>query len=235
MGPDDVVLPVVQMLQDPASDIGGEEVVIVPHIEPLGVPTSVIRRQSHQDAILRFLRLASLQHQIEAAGTHRLPHPCGSTGGVEELAPVQMEPQILVRYHPEVALTHRCENRHGGDGVRRKMLDLHTVIVVERPHKMARRGAQAVAVELGEGDHVALGRSWFPVIRHRRNPLRPRRGNAGAQEPLPLELQQLALHHRQRAPVVGGDESHQHPEEEGEQLCYCSRVRAREMARRQRQ
>jgi hypothetical protein len=73
------------------------------------------------------------------------------------------------------------------------------------------------------------------VIRHRRNPLRPRRGNAGAQEPLPLELQQLALHHRQRAPVVGGDESHQHPEEEGEQLCYCSRVRAREMARRQRQ
>jgi len=84
-----------------------------------------------------------------------------------------------------------------------------------------------VSVELGEGDHIALGWSWFPMICHRCNLLRPRRGNTGTQEPLPLELQQPALRHRRRAPVVGGDESHRLPDGEGERLFYCSRMRAR--------
>jgi len=135
-----------------------------------------------------------------------------------------------VQHHPEVALTHR-----GGDGIWQKMLELHPIVVAERPHKTTRRGAQAVAVELGEGDHIALGGPWFPVIRCRRHPLRPRRGNAGTQEPLPLELQQPALRHRRQVPIIGGDESHRHLQVEGERLGYCSRVRAREMARRQRQ
>ena len=53
-----------------------------------------------------------------------------------------------------------------------------------------------MVMELGEEDHVPLGRSRLRVVRRRRDPLRPRRGNAGEQESLLLELQQPALRHR---------------------------------------
>ena len=43
---------------------------------------------------MRPLRLASLEHQVEAPSPNWLPHPCASTGGVEELAPIQVEPQV---------------------------------------------------------------------------------------------------------------------------------------------
>ena len=77
-----------------------------------------------------------------------------------------------------------------------------------------------MAVKFGEGDHLPFRWSRLPVVRHRRDPLRPRRGNTGVQESLLLKLQQPALRHRRRAPVIGGDESHRHLEEEGRRLRY---------------
>ena len=171
VGLDNTVPPVVRVLRDQAPGVGGEEVVVVPQVEPLGVSLGVVRRQPHWDLLTRFLRLTSLQHQVEAPGPHRLPHPCGSTRGVEELTPVQVEPLVPVWHHPEVALTHRGKNHRGGDGIRRKMLELPPVVVAERPHETTRRGAQAMVVELGERDHVALGRPWLPVVHRRRDPL----------------------------------------------------------------
>ena len=188
MNLDDAILPMLGTLRDQTPGVGREEVIVIPQVKPLGVPPGMVRRQPHRDVLTRLLRLAGLQHQVEAPGPHRLPHPYGSTGGVEELAPIQVEPQILVRHHLEVALTHCCENRHGSDGVRRKVLKLHNVVVEERPHKAAQRGTQAVAVKLGEGDDVPLGRPRFLVIRCRRNPLWPRRRNARAQKTFLLEL-----------------------------------------------
>ena len=135
----------------------------------------MVRCQSHRDVLARPLRFASLQHQVEAPSPYRFSHTCGSSGGVEELAPVQMEPQIPMGHHPQIALTHCGKDHHGGDGVRREVLELHPIVVAERPHETAQRRAQAMAVELCEGDHVARGRPWLPVVCCRRNPLRPRR------------------------------------------------------------
>lgn len=75
-----------------------------------------------------------------------------------------MEPQVPVRHHPQVALTHRGKNRRGDDGVWGEMLELHPVVVAECPHEATWGRAQAVAVELGEGDHVSLGRLSHPKI-----------------------------------------------------------------------
>ena len=85
----------------------------------------MVRRKPHRDVLARPLQLAGLEHQIEAPSSNRLPHPSASTRGVEELAPVQMEPQIPVGHHPQVALTHCGKDRRGGDGVWREMLELH--------------------------------------------------------------------------------------------------------------
>ena len=162
---------------------------MVSKIEPLEIPLGMIRRQPDRDVLSRLLRIACFLHQVEAAGPHWLPHPCGSTRGVEEFAPIQMKPQIPVRYHPQIAFTYRGKNRRGSDGVRRKMLELHTIVLAERPHEVARRRTEAVTMKLGEGDHVPLRRSRLPVVCQRRDPLRSRRGNTGAQEPLLLEIQ----------------------------------------------
>jgi len=182
VGLDDAILPVIRMLRDQTPGIGREEVIVVPQVEPLGVPPDMVRRQSHWDVLARLLRLAGLQHQVEASGPDRLPHTYGPARGVEELTTVQVKPQLLVQHHPEEALTHHSKNRHDGDGIWRKMLKLYAVVVAERPHEAARRRAQAMAVELGEGNHIALGRPWFPVVRRRSDPLWPRRRSTGAQE-----------------------------------------------------
>ena len=179
-GLDDVVVPVLRALRDQAPGVGREEVVVVMEVEPLGIPLGVVRRQPNRDVLSRLLRLACLLHQVEAAGPHLLPHPCGSTRGAEGLAPVKMEPQIPVRHHPQVAFTHRDKNRHDGDGVWREVLELHTVVVVERPHEAAWGRAEAVPMKFSEGDHVPFRRSRLPVVRRRRDPLWPRRRSTRA-------------------------------------------------------
>ena len=138
------------------------------------------------------------------------PHTSGPGGGIEKLAPVEVEPQLPVGHHPQMALTHRGEDRRDGDSVWGEVLELHPLMEADRPPEAARRSAQAVAVELGKRHYVALGRPGIPVVRLQRDPLRRRQGGAVAQESLPLKLQQPVLRHRRRAPVVGGDESHRH-------------------------
>ena len=136
-GLDDAIIPVLWTLRDQPPGIGGEKVVVVAEVEPLGVPLGVVRRQPNQHVLSRLLRLACLLHQVEAAGPHRLPHPYGPTGSTKELTPVKVEPQVPVRHHPQVALTHRGKDRHGSDGVWREVLKLHAVVVAERPHEAA--------------------------------------------------------------------------------------------------
>ena len=85
-GLDDAIIPVVRTLRDQTPGVVREEVVVVSKIEPLGVPLGVVRRQPNWDVLRRLHRLARLLHQVKAAGSHWLPHPCGSTRGVEEFA-----------------------------------------------------------------------------------------------------------------------------------------------------
>ena len=128
------------MLRDQPPGIGGEEVVVIAEVEPLRVPLGVIGCQPDGDVLLRLLRLAYLVHQVDAAGPHWLPHPCGPTGSTEELALVEVELKVPVRHHPQVALTHRGKDRRDSDDVWGEMLKLDTVVEAERPHEAAWRG-----------------------------------------------------------------------------------------------
>ena len=40
---DDAVCPVLRALRDQTAGVGGEKTVVVPQVEPLGVPSSVVR------------------------------------------------------------------------------------------------------------------------------------------------------------------------------------------------
>ena len=92
---------------------------------------------------------------------------------MEQLAPEEVKPQLLVWHHPHVSFTCRVEDRRGGNHVGGKMLELDPVVVEMRPHEAARGRTEPVVVELVERNHIALGRTWLPVFRQRRNPLRP--------------------------------------------------------------
>ena len=118
------------------------------------------------------LCLPRLQHKVEAPRPYGFPHAHGPSGGVEELTPVEVEPQVPVGHHPQIALTHRGKDRHDCDGVWGEVLELHPVMVAERPYEATRGSAQAVAMELGERNHIALGRPRLQVVHPRRNPLR---------------------------------------------------------------
>ena len=64
---DNAVRPVVRALRDQAPGVGREEVVVILQIKPLGVPSGMVRRQPHRDVLTRHLRLAGLEHQVEAS------------------------------------------------------------------------------------------------------------------------------------------------------------------------
>jgi hypothetical protein len=91
-GLDDATILVFRALQDQPPGIGGEKIIVVVEVDPLRVPLGMVGCQPDRDVLSRLLRLPHLLHQVKAAGPHRLPHPCGPTRNVEELAPVEVEP-----------------------------------------------------------------------------------------------------------------------------------------------
>jgi len=107
---------------------------------------------------------------VDAACPHRLPHPSSPTGSVEKLAPEEVKPQI----------PHHGKDRRRGDSIRGEMLELDAVVVEEHHNEAARRRPEPVAVELDEGDDVALQRAWLSVLRWWCDPLGPHRGSEGS-------------------------------------------------------
>ena len=89
-----------------------------------------------------------LLDQVEAVGPHRLPHLSSPAGSAEQLAPVEVKPQIPVRYHPQVAFTLYGKDHRDGDSIGGKMLELDGVVVAEPPHEATRGRTESVAVEL---------------------------------------------------------------------------------------
>jgi len=110
---DNTIVPIVRALLGLPPGVSGEEAIIVAEIKPLRVPLGMIGRQTSGDVLSRLFHVACLLDQVEAAGSHRLPHPSSPTGSTEQLAPVEVKPQIPVRHHPQVAFTHRGKDCRG--------------------------------------------------------------------------------------------------------------------------
>ena len=87
-------------------------------------------------------------------------------------------------------------------------MKLDPIMMEERPHEAARRRPKPMAVELDEGDDVALQQAWLSVLHRWHDPLRPRQGSEGVKKPLLLQVSQPVLRHGRRAPLVSGDKSH---------------------------
>ena len=77
-----------------------------------------------------------------AAGPQRLPSPLRSRRLGGKNCPKQMEPQLLVGSDPQVPLANSDEDGRLCDGVGAEVVELHAVVVRERPHKLVRQQAE---------------------------------------------------------------------------------------------
>jgi hypothetical protein len=70
-----------------------------------------------------------------------------------------MGPQVPVGVNPQKPLTNHHKNSRLLDGVGVEVMQLHPVVVRERPHEVARRHPKPPLLEGGETDHVPRRRS----------------------------------------------------------------------------
>jgi hypothetical protein len=70
-----------------------------------------------------------------------------------------MGPQVPVRVNPQKPLANRHENGRLRDGVGVEVMQLHPVVVRERPHEVARWHPEPPLMEGGETDNVPRRRS----------------------------------------------------------------------------
>jgi hypothetical protein len=65
-----------------------------------------------------------------------------------------MGPQVLVGVNPQKPLANRRKNGRLRYGVGIEIMQLHPVVMRERPHEAARRHPKPPLMERGETDHI---------------------------------------------------------------------------------
>jgi hypothetical protein len=131
---------------------------VVPEIKPPVLPPLVRRHKGGRDVLLHAPRP---QLEGAATGPHRHTDLLHLRRCSEELCGEEMGPQIPVRVNPQKTLTNRREDGRlrNRDGV--EVMQLHPVVVQERPHEEARWHSKPPLMEWDETDHIP--RRWSRV------------------------------------------------------------------------
>jgi hypothetical protein len=125
--------------------------VVVAEIKPPVLPPLVRRRKGGGDVLLRAPR-----PQLKGAATGPHCHTdllCLCCQG-KELHSEEMEPQIQVGVNPQKTLANRREDGRLHNRVGVEVVQLHPIIVQERPHEAARWHAKPPLMEGDKADHV---------------------------------------------------------------------------------
>jgi hypothetical protein len=130
--------------------------VVVLEIKPLVLPPLVRRHKGGGD-VLRCPPRPQLEGA--AASSHHHKDLLHVRRRDKELRGEEMGPQVPVGVNPQKPLTSRHENSRLRDGVGVEVMQLHPVVVRERPHEAARRHTKPPLMEGGETDHVPRRRS----------------------------------------------------------------------------
>jgi hypothetical protein len=127
------------------------------------------------------LRVPLPQLEGAATGLHRhadllLPRHQG-----KKLRGEEMGPQILVGVNPQKTLANRCEDGRLRNGVGIEVVQLHPVVVQERPHETACWHSKPPLMEGDETNHIPRRRSRDSLVR-RDHPLRLRVTGEGTEQ-----------------------------------------------------
>jgi hypothetical protein len=162
-----------------------EPPVVVSEIKPSALPPLVRRHKGGGDVLLH-----APWPQLEgvATGPHRHTNLLRLRRRGKELRREEMGPQIPVRVNPQKALANRHEDGRLRNGVGVEVVQLHPIVVQERPHESARWHSKPPLMEGDKADHVPQQRSRVGLARDHPLRLRPTRegmeqtiGNKGLQ------------------------------------------------------
>jgi hypothetical protein len=182
-----------------------EQLAVVPEVEPPALPPLVRGREDGRN-ILRRPRLP--QQEGAASGPHRcadfpLPRRRG-----KKLREKEIGPQIPMGGDPQILLAHRYEDSGLRDGVGGEVVQLHPIVVQDRPHKAARRHTESPLVEGDEAHDVPRRWGWSGSA-HGRNPFRSLLIGERAKQTLADQILQIARRHRGKGPwIARRDDGH---------------------------
>jgi hypothetical protein len=152
--------------------------VIVLEIKPPALPPLVRRHKDGRDVLLRAPR-----PQLEGAATGPHRHTdllCLRRRG-KELHREEMGPHIPVGVNPQKTLANRREDGRLRNGVGVEVVQLHSVVVQERPHETARWHSKPPLMEGDETNHIPWRRSRVGLARGG-HPLRLRPTGEGTEQ-----------------------------------------------------
>jgi hypothetical protein len=135
---------------------------VVLEIKPLVLPPLVRRHKGGRDVLLRAPRP---QLECAATGPHRHTDLLRVRRRGEELRGEEMGPQVLVRVNPQKTLANRHEDGRLRDRIGVEVMQLHPVVVQERPHEAARWHSKPPLMEGDETDHIPQRRSRVGLAR----------------------------------------------------------------------
>ena len=152
--------------------------VVVPEIKPPVLPPLVRRHKGGRDVLL-----CAPRHQLEGAATGPRRHTdlLRVRRRDKELRGEEMGPQVPVRVNPQKTLANRREDGRLRNGVGVDVMQLHPVVVQERPHEAARWHSKPPLMEGDETDHIPRRRSRVSVA-HGGHPLRLRPIGEGTEQ-----------------------------------------------------
>jgi hypothetical protein len=136
--------------------------VVVPEIKPPALPPLVRRHKGGGDVLLH-----APWPQLEGAATdpHRHTNLLRLRRRGKELRGEEMGPQILVRVNPQKTLANHREDGRLRNGVGVEVMQLHPVVVQERPHETARWHSKPPLMEGDKADHVPQRQSRVGLAR----------------------------------------------------------------------
>jgi hypothetical protein len=179
--------------------------VVVPEIKPPALPPLVQRHKGGGDALLHTPRP---QLEGAATGPHRHTDLLRLRRRGKELRGKEMGSQIPVRVNPQKTLANRREDGRLRNGVGVEVVQLHPVVVQERPHETAHWHSKPPLVEGDETNHIP---QWWSRVGLARggHPLRLRPTREGTEQTIGNKgLQILHSNSGERPRVARRNDSH---------------------------
>jgi hypothetical protein len=132
-----------------------EPPIVIPEVKPPALPPLVRRHKDGGDVLLR-----ACLPQLEDAATspHRHADPLFPRRQGKGLRGEEMGPQIPVGVNPQKSFANRREDGRLCDGVGVEIVQLHPVIMQERPHETACWHSETPLMEGDETQHIP--RQW---------------------------------------------------------------------------
>ena len=223
--------PILGALSHHLPGVLREQPAVVSEVEPSALPSPVRRGHGAPDVLVGS-RLAELQRATADPQGNLLPSLVA--GG--HICLEKVKPEVPVGRNPQEPLAHRGKDGRLHHRVGVEVVQLHLIIMQDRPDKTADRSSEPPVQEQQEANHIAWRRVWLPVVHRGSDPLWQPDIRDGAEDPsLHARVQRgpghvargprvVSGHGYERSRVLAGRSGEDGDKEKRRQGLFCARA-----------